>query len=48
MAEEVAQREAVDAFACQPAGDGAALVVEAEAAIDPGERLGDLKVPLDR
>jgi hypothetical protein len=33
VAEEVTEREAVDAFACERAGEGVALVVEAETAV---------------
>src|SRR5436190_21834745 len=48
VAEEVAQREAVDAFACEGAREGVTLIVEAEAPRDAGECLGGLEVALDR
>lgn len=38
VAEEAPEREAVDAFAREVAGERVALVVEAEAARDAGER----------
>ena len=44
MAEEVAQREAVDAFAGE--GAGVALVLEPEAARDAGDGFGGLKYRL--
>jgi len=48
MPEQVAQREAVEAFACEGAREGVPLVVEPEAAIDVGKRFGGLEVALDR
>src|SRR3954466_12079113 len=47
VAEEVAQREAVDAFACEGACEGMALVVEAEAARDAGDGFRGFEVALD-
>ena len=48
MTEEVAEREAVDAFACEGACEGVALVVEAEASRDAGDRFRGFEVALDR
>jgi len=48
VAEEVAQREAVDAFAYEGACEGVALVVEAEALRDARDCLGGREVALDR
>ena len=48
VAEEVAQREAVDAFARERAGERVALVVEAKAARDARDCLGGLEVAFDR
>lgn len=48
MAEEVAQREAVDPLAGKGAREGVALVVEAEASRDAGDRFRGLEVALDR
>ena len=48
MPEEIAEREAVDAFACESASEGVALVVEAETPMDAGDCLGGFEVALDR
>jgi hypothetical protein len=48
VAEQVAQREAVEAFARERACKGMALVVKAKASRDAGDRFGGLEVALDR
>jgi hypothetical protein len=48
VAGEVAQREAVDALACEDACEGVPLIVEAEASRNAGGRFGGFEVALNR